>query len=183
MHGKAAALSSLSMSMSFSFLFILIIFLSIGFSQVIDDYAIVIDAGSTGSRCFVFHVTIDEHSHRNVSSHPCGKVVPGLSSFASHPVDSSDYIAPLLSIAASRIPAAFHSRTTVHIKATAGMRVLSELRQSIIWNSLVEGLNRRPDIPFKVSMENVGTIDGHAEAFFAVLASNYIAGSIDGNLQ
>jgi hypothetical protein len=151
--------------------------------EFIDDYAVVIDAGSTGSRCFVFHVQIDLHSHRNISSHPCGKVVPGLSAFSSHPSDVADYFAPLLSIAATRIPAAFHSQTAIHIKATAGMRLLSEVRQSIIWQSLVDGMSRRDEIPFFLTSDHVGTIDGHAEAFFAVLASNYIAGSIDGNLH
>eukprot|EP00981_Chlorochromonas_danica_P014747 scaffold8739_cov173-Ochromonas_danica.AAC.6 len=151
--------------------------------EYIDDYAVVIDAGSTGSRCFVFHVIIDIHAHRNITSHPCGKVVPGLSSFSSHPSDVVEYIAPLLQIAASRIPADHHSRTTVFIKATAGMRLLPEVRQSIIWHHLLEGLNRRTDIPFIIPADRLGTIDGHAEAFYAVLASNYIAGSIDGNLH
>eukprot|EP01031_Cornospumella_fuschlensis_P040424 gene40424-49263_t len=90
---------------------------------------------------------------------------------------------PLLNIAATRIPSNHHSSTEVHIKATAGMRLLPIVAQGILFNTLVDDLNSRSDMPFEVTRNSVGTIDGHAEAFFAVLASNYIAGSIDGNLH
>lgn len=151
--------------------------------EFIDDYAIIIDAGSTGSRCFVYHVTIDMHSHRNISSHPCGKVVPGLSSFVDHPEDIGDYFSPLLSLAAERIPSEAQFGTSVFIKGTAGMRLVSEAQQAVLWKYVVSDINRRPAMPFVVASDHVGTIDGRAEAFFAVLASNYIAGSIDGNLH
>jgi guanosine-diphosphatase len=149
----------------------------------IDNYAVVIDAGSTGSRCFVFRVTVDEDDNRNVTSYSCGKVMPGLSSFQHFPGDASGYLAPLLINAANLIPLGKQPTTIVHIKATAGMRLLSEDVQKRIWKSLVYGLNYRMDVPFLISKVHVGTIDGHAEAYFAVLASNYIAGCIDGNLQ
>lgn len=149
----------------------------------VDNYAVVIDAGSTGSRCFVFHVLVDDDDKRNVTSFSCGKVVPGLSSFKNYPDESSAYLAPLLINAATIIPVSQQSKTIVHIKATAGMRLLSEEIQKKIWLSLVTGLNYRLDVPFLIADVYVGTIDGHAEAYFAVLASNYIAGCIDGNLQ
>ncbi|RYH16496.1 hypothetical protein EON65_30005 [archaeon] len=126
--------------------------------EPVNDYAIVIDAGSTGSRCFVFHVIIDAHSHRNISSHPCGKVIPGLSSFATHPRDASAYIMPLLNIAATRIPASHHRSTEVHIKATAGMRLLPDIVQAILFNTLVDDLNRRSDMPFEVTRNSVGKL-------------------------
>lgn len=149
----------------------------------VDNYAIVIDAGSTGSRCFVFRVVLDFEDDRTVTGFPCGKVVPGLSSFADYPEKSGEYLAPLLINAAGIIPSSKHATTVVHIKATAGMRLLPEEIQQKILHSLVQDLNNRMDVPFSISDYNVGTINGHEEAFFAVLASNYIQGSIDGNLQ
>jgi len=148
------------------------------------DYAIVIDAGSTGTRCFVFHVLIDLDESRSVTSNPCGRVFPGgLSTLVAEPHKTTDIILPLLTKATHIIPARYHSRTKVYIKGTAGMRLLSDEDQEKIWTTLVNSLNNHEDNPFHISMESVGTIDGHAEAFYAVLASNYIAGSIDGNLQ
>lgn len=148
-----------------------------------DNYAVVIDAGSTGSRCFVFRVTLNENDLRNVSSYSCGKVVPGLSSFKLYPEEASAYLAPLLINAAQIIPRAKQPTTIVHIKATAGMRLLGEDVQKKILKSVLYGLNYRLDVPFLISKFNVGIIDGHEEAYFAVLASNFVAGSINGNLQ
>jgi Golgi apyrase len=152
-------------------------------SRPVDDYAVVIDAGSTGSRCFVFHVTVDSEDVRKLSSFSCGKADRGISSYLGTPHELASCLAPLLLNAAKILPISFHLKTTVYIKATAGMRLLSLDEQHVLWSTLIYDLNRRVDIPFLVYPENIGTIDGHSEAFFAVLASNYIAGSIDGNLQ
>lgn len=149
----------------------------------VDNYAIVIDAGSTGSRCFVFHVVIDEEGDREVAGHPCGKVVPGLSSFQSHPEEAGPYLAPLLINAAAIIPVSKHSLSHVYLKATAGMRLLAVTEQHLIFDNAVKWLREADDIPFPIADRNVGTINGHEEAYFAVIASNYIHGSIDGNLQ
>jgi Golgi nucleoside diphosphatase len=92
-------------------------------------------------------------------------------------------MAPLLLNAARIIPRKFQIKTSVFIKGTAGMRLLPEETQTLVWKSIVKGLNKRIDIPFLILRQNVGVIDGRSEAFFAVLASNFIAGSIDGNLQ
>ena len=149
----------------------------------VDDYAVVIDAGSTGSRCFVFHVVIDNEDNREVTSASCGKVIPGLSSFVAHPVEASHHLSPLLHNAVKIIPSIHHISTGIYIKATAGMRLLSPESQAELWGYVVRGINQKSDIPFIVSDKAIGTIDGHAEAYYAVLASNYVHGSIDGNLQ
>jgi Golgi nucleoside diphosphatase len=149
----------------------------------VEDYAIVIDAGSTGSRGFVFHITIDLDDSRTVTSTPCGRVFPGLSSFVTQPEKTVDIMLPLFINAAQMIPVRYHEKTQVFIKGTAGMRLLTIDEQEAIWKGLVDSLNRHEDNPFHLTMNSVGTIDGHAEAYYAVLASNYIAGSIDGNLQ
>lgn len=149
----------------------------------LSNYAVVIDAGSTGSRCFVFKIDVNANDARTVTGIPCGKVVPGLSTFANKPEEAGANMAPLLINAANIIPSQRHQTTTVHIKATAGMRILKDEEQSLLWKNLVSELNYRIDVPFSISEYNVDTIDGHDEAFFAVLASNYIHGSIDGNLQ
>lgn len=178
-HLLVVTLCFMLMGILFTFLF-LIWRLS---SAKVDDYAVVIDAGSTGSRCFVFHVTIDYNDNRDVTSASCGKVIPGLSTFIDNPDDATAYLAPLLHNAAKIIPAVHYLSTHVYIKATAGMRLLSKDVQHQLWEALVRGANHSPDIPFVISEDHIGTIDGHQEAFYAVLASNHIAGSIDGNLS
>ena len=171
--------------MNIAILFILLtlslLFISIDASAH-DKYIVGIDAGSTGSRCFVFKMTLDDEGKRHVNSFPCGKVQPGLSTFTSKASDAASYLTPLLLSASDIIPASYYPSTSVFIKGTAGMRLLSEEEQSSLWEQLIVDLNNNKALPFKLSRNDIGTISGHQEAFYAVLASNYIAGSIDGNL-
>lgn len=149
-----------------------------------DDYAFVIDAGSTGSRSFVFKYELDESNVRIISSTKGVKVTPGLSSFVDGTQESiEDYLLPMFYAAVKIIPEDKHNTTVVYIKGTAGMRLLSRSDQSKLWKMTYNSLYNHESIPFIINSNNFGTIDGYDEAYYAVLASNYIAGSIDGNLH
>ena len=156
---------------------------------ILDNYAIVIDAGSTGSRAFVYkfskYVIFERPADdRNITSTPCGKARPGLSTFTTHPDDTVAYITPLLMNAAEVIPPDKHKYTKIYIKGTAGMRVLENRDQLALWKVLSYGLNGMEKFPFTVKKETCfGTIDGYREAYYAVLSSNYLEGTIDGNLK
>jgi Golgi nucleoside diphosphatase len=169
-------------------------------AQILENYyAVVIDAGSTGSRSFVFNISssyIYENENndsevgkkkRKVDVYTGEKVRPGLSTFADNPLDSIEYIIPLFVNAASIIPKQFHNSTQVFIKGTAGMRLLEQHKQEVIWDSLAIGLANNHlnkfNFPFQINRSNIGTINGYQEAYYAVLSSNYIDGSIDGDLQ
>lgn len=156
---------------------------SSGVAEQEEQYAVVIDAGSTGTRAFVFMVDTDKNGERVVNSFSCGKQRVGLSTFAGRPSEANEMFTPLLSKAATIIPAHLHSRTSLFVKGTAGMRLLSEPDQEVLWATLVNDLHQREDVPFIIDRKNFGTISGHQEAFYAVLASNYIVGSIDGKLR
>ena len=163
-----------------------IILLSVSISAVyskLESYAIVVDAGSTGSRAFIFRFSLDAEGRRSITSIKGMKVMPGLSSFAN--ASSSDivgYLLPTFIDAAIIIPKKCHRSTKVYIKGTAGFRLLHEDDQSHIWKSLHDGLLADKNVPFDIQSENLGTIDGYFEAYYAVLASNYVAGSVDGDL-
>lgn len=148
-----------------------------------ENYAIVIDAGSTGSRCFLFKVSFDAQGRRDIASKKVRKIYPGLSTYVDHPSDALDYIAPLLIEAKRSIPNSCYNATTVVIKGTAGMRLIPKETQEAIWLNLYTGLPQVDGVPFAVDRENLGTINGHDEAYYAVLASNYIEGTIDGDLN
>jgi Golgi nucleoside diphosphatase len=88
-----------------------------------EDYALVIDAGSTGSRAFVYRFSRDaETGTRTVIAVNVKKVLPGLSSFGANPQESVAYLRPLLLDAADVMDKEHHAKTKVYIKATAGMR-------------------------------------------------------------
>ena len=149
-----------------------------------ESYAIVVDAGSTGSRAFIFRFSLDDEGRRSITSVKGMKCMPGLSSFSNAPsADIVAYLLPTFLDAANIIPKACHKTTKVYIKGTAGFRLLPEEEQSHIWNSLHHGLRANRKVPFVIDKENLGTIDGYFEAYYAVLASNYVAGSVDGDLH
>lgn len=143
-------------------------------------YAIVVDAGSTGTRAFVFQEVYYEEE-RIIQTFPCGKERMGLSSYAANLTSVAELFIPLLRTAAKNIPVNYHRITSLFVRGTAGMRLLSDGEQNALWDSLVFQLKNRRDIPFHIDRKNFGTISGYQEAFYAVLASNYIVGSIDGN--
>jgi hypothetical protein len=106
-----------------------------------------------------------------------------LSSFADHPQDAAEYLLPVFLDAAQHIPRQKQASTKVFVKGTAGMRLLPVDAQTKLWDALYTGLDDNPQLPFILQRENFGTIDGYYEAYYAVLASNFVAGSIDGNLR
>lgn len=178
-----------------STIFCFLIFINIGFAYedinitkendilITEQYSIVIDAGSTGSRAFIFKIDLFSSGKRIITSKSCGKVRNGLSTFNNNHTGASDYLFPLLQNAKTNIPEEYHSKSILYIKGTAGMRLLTDEDQLLIWDTLANDLHKNSDIPFHISRDNFGTISGHLEAFYAVLSSNYIVGSIDGNLK
>lgn len=63
------------------------------------------------------------------------------------------------------------------------MRLLPEVDQDLLWEAVSSGLNGHIANPFSIPLENLGTISGHLEAYYAVLSSNFIDGAIDANLK
>lgn len=98
------------------------------------NYGIVIDAGSTGSRLFVYswpthsgnaHDLIKIQPVLNAEGKPIvKKVSPGLSSFADNPHDAIAYLQPLMDTAAIHVPPDKHQMTPFFLMGTAGMRLL-----------------------------------------------------------
>lgn len=162
-------------------------------------YFIIVDAGSTGSRGFVYE-SVGDFSMVTKASAPDGndfdanalriyhvktkgmKVTPGVSSFVDHIEDVKSYFAPIFLKAANIIPTEFHASTEVYILGTAGMRLLSRNASSMIWDHIVENLSKDQSFLFKISRQNVRTITGKEEAYFAAISTNYILRKIDANL-
>ncbi|CAN0069273.1 unnamed protein product [Ascophyllum nodosum] len=112
-----------------------------------------------------------------------GKIEPGLNAFAESPRDAAIRILPLLSRVTEPVPREGHPRTRVFIKSTAGMRLLPEETQDAIYDEIYDYLLSHPGFPFTLRRGDLGTIDGDKEAFYAVLAANYLKGRIDARLH
>ena len=63
------------------------------------------------------------------------------------------------------------------------MRLLSEEVQNEIWKTVINVVNTNNSIPFQLKMDNLGTVDGKMEAYYAVIAANFIAERIGSDLK
>jgi len=156
--------------------------------SIVSPYRIILDGGSTGSRLYVYEFTHSTSTnitscHRRLNT----KAEIPISSFATSPTPSvAKHLLPLFYSAAEVIPPRYHSTTSVHYQATAGMRLLSPQVQKQIYDNLFNGLiEDEGGFAFGNAMERdyVGTLEGHLEAFYGAMAANYLEGVIDVNLR
>jgi guanosine-diphosphatase len=141
------------------------------------QYAIVIDAGSTGSRIHVY-------KFNNCGTTPALEyetfkaIQPGLSSFARDPTAAAASLDPLMQEAVRVVPESLRSCTPVEVKATAGLRLLPGKEGEAILDEVRVRLET--DWPFSVAKEDqaIEIMDGKDEGVYAWITANYLLGKI-----
>mmetsp|Transcript_22042 Transcript_22042/g.42801 ORF Transcript_22042/g.42801 Transcript_22042/m.42801 type:complete len:449 (-) Transcript_22042:168-1514(-) len=148
-------------------------------SKPAKNFAVVIDAGSTGSRIHVYEF----HTIRGVpklKDELFVQLKPGLSSYASKPSEGASSLKPLLARALEKIPAAHLPHTPVMIGATAGLRMLPGSQADDLLRGSRDLL--RSDYTFKPFEDDaVSIMSGDNEGKFAWLAVNMLTGKLGGN--
>jgi Golgi nucleoside diphosphatase len=141
-------------------------------------WALIIDAGSSGSRGYVFCAA--SGGGETVQTFSSKKVYPGLSSFSSKPEGAAEYLKPVFAEAATIMPAAEIPSATVKLLATGGMRLLSQQRQQAIYDVFRKNFYSEIGqyFPFRLDKASLVTVSGNDEAYYALLAANYLAGSV-----
>ncbi|XP_066245404.1 ectonucleoside triphosphate diphosphohydrolase 5 [Euwallacea similis] len=135
-------------------------------------HAVVIDAGSTGSRvlAYTFHKSyLGDNLVLDKELFEFNK--PGLSSFASEPEKAARKIAELLELAKKEIPKEYWGKTPLVLKATAGLRILPQEQADNILNALQELFNKTPFITDENSIE---IMDGTDEGIFSWFTVNFL---------
>ena len=145
-------------------------------TKPIVQYALTIDAGSTGSRIHVYKF------------HNCGpspqleyetfmSIQPGLSSYARDPTAAAASLDPLLREALRVVPRELVKCTPVEVKATAGLRLLGTTESEAILDEVRNRLET--DWEFQVPGErSVEIMDGKDEGVYAWITANYLLGKI-----
>ena len=142
-----------------------------------EGWAVVIDAGSSGSRAHVYHyekvpgkllpqVRLPEKTL---------KVKPGLSSFKDDPAGAGPALEGLMDFAKREIPEPQWKDTRVFLMATAGLRLLAPAAQTAIIRSCAEQIRASPFL-FKDAW--AGVLPGHKEGIFGWVAANYAMGPL-----
>ncbi|CCG81584.1 putative Nucleoside diphosphatase [Taphrina deformans PYCC 5710] len=160
-------------------------------------YAVIIDAGSSGSRIQVY--SWRDHSlaasfanQTELSSLPriekgvesgedwMMKVHPGVSSFADDPSEIGEkHLKELYAYALKIVPADQVKETPVYLLATAGMRLLTEDQQEDILEEACEYTQDHTDFLLPECESHFQVITGETEGLYGWIAINYLLGGFD----
>jgi len=151
----------------------LLIHMAPSYAKPNDTYQIIVDAGSSGSRLYIYRILPQAplYAKRQIKLLGNKKIKPGLASLAPAPQQVDQYVKPLLQYAQSRLKTRVKLRdVAINFMATAGMRQLSHTQQQAIYHHLKQYIKHQT--PFKVG--TVRTITGRWEGIYDWLAVNYL---------
>lgn len=144
-------------------------------SSADERWAVVVDAGSTGSRVHIFKFTSGKKGLLELQFDKFDQLKPGLSSYADDPSGAANSLKPLLELAVSTVPTIHHDSTPIMIGATAGLRLLPDGKADIILAEVRTWLRK---YPFKFQDDDVKILSGVDEGAFAWLTLNYLLGHL-----
>lgn len=154
-------------------------------SKPLIQYALMIDAGSTGSRIHVYRFNNCgptpelEHEEFKMTEKVAGG--SGLSSYKTDAEGAAKSLDVLMDVAMKTVPDRLKSCSPVAVKATAGLRLLGTEMSNKILNAVRERLETVYPFPV-VSKENKGVeiMEGKDEGVYAWITTNYLLGKIGG---
>ena len=140
-------------------------------------HAVVIDAGSTGSRVLAFTFKRDLDHSLVLEDELWMQVKPGLSSYADEPLKAGQSLQELLNAAKVRIPEKYWSKTPIALKATAGLRLLPKEKSEAIINEVQKVLETSGFKPDKNKLIEI--MNPMEEGLYAWFTVNYLLGSFE----
>lgn len=132
---------------------------------------VVIDAGSSGSRLFAYHVIASsEDGLPRIDLLGTHKVEPGISAFEEDRGQGIENIDALVQAARRLIPQADWSTTPVYLLATAGMRLISSTKRERILSAIDSHFRQEGSFAYHPPLVLSGTYEG----LYSWLAVNYL---------
>ncbi|KAG6856432.1 hypothetical protein H0H87_004559 [Tephrocybe sp. NHM501043] len=141
------------------------------------QYALMIDAGSTGSRIHIY-------KFNNCGLSPTfewevfHQTKPGLSGYAHDPLGAAKSLDVLMDEAMRVVPVALRKCTPVAVKATAGLRLLAGSQADDILKAVETRLKSQWEFPLAPG-EAVTVMDGKDEGVYAWITANYLLGNLE----
>ncbi|KAL1202815.1 Apyrase 2 [Cardamine amara subsp. amara] len=142
-------------------------------SRGLKNYAVIFDAGSSGSRVHVY--CFDQ----NLDLLPLGnelelflQLKPGLSAYPTDPRQAASSLVSLLDKAEASVPRELRPKTPVRVGATAGLRTLGHEASENILKAVRELLRDRSML--KTEANDVTVLDGTQEGSYQWVTINYL---------
>ncbi|KAI9029778.1 nucleoside phosphatase family-domain-containing protein [Phycomyces nitens] len=145
-------------------------------------YAIMIDAGSAGSRIHVyqFHQCTRADPIRLHNETLFAQTIPGLSAYADvSPQKAAESLDILLNQAVSVVPKGLQAMTPISVKATAGLRLLGNAKSEEILEAVWRRLEAEYPFPIVGGRKGVAIMDGRDEGVYAWITVNFLLGNLD----
>lgn len=144
------------------------------------EYGIVMDAGSSHTKLFVYKWNGQKEENTAVAEQIFSYPVPGpgISSYEENPSDLAPGLRDCLTRAKDYVPKPKYSSTPVYLGATAGMRLIEEVNSTVTDAILKVVRNTIAEFPFKFTEPNkqARIITGAEEGLYSWVTSNYLTG-------
>ena len=143
-------------------------------------YALVLDAGSSGTRCYTYKWRPSAGSLPEITAEHTKKVHTGLSTYGETPqLVAEDHLKPLIDNALKHVPAKSVPETPVFLLATAGMRLLPQHQQKNVLDAVCSYLQEQTGFLIPDCNLHIQVIPGSTEGLYGWIAANYLVGGFD----
>ncbi|KAK2890331.1 ectonucleoside triphosphate diphosphohydrolase 5 isoform X2 [Channa argus] len=140
-------------------------------------YAVMFDAGSTGTRIHVYtFIQSDSEKLPVLDNEMFHSIKPGLSAYADSPEMAGHTVRMLLKVAKKTVPRLEWKRTPVVLRATAGLRLLTTEKAQTLLGQVQHVFD---ESPFLVPDNSVSIMNGTSEGILAWISVNFLTGHLN----
>ncbi|XP_031722010.1 ectonucleoside triphosphate diphosphohydrolase 5 isoform X2 [Anarrhichthys ocellatus] len=140
-------------------------------------YAVMFDAGSTGTRIHVYtFIQSDSEELPILDNEMFHSIKPGLSAYADSPEMAGHTVRMLLKVAKRTVPRLEWKRTPLVLRATAGLRLLAADKARVLLEQVQHVFD---ESPFLVPDNSISIMNGTYEGILAWISVNYLTGHLN----
>ncbi|XP_068432645.1 ectonucleoside triphosphate diphosphohydrolase 5-like [Clinocottus analis] len=144
-------------------------------------YAVMFDAGSTGTRIHVYtFIHSDSEELPILDNEMFHSIKPGLSAYADSPEMAGHTVRMLLKVARKTVPRLEWKRTPLALRATAGLRLLPAGKARVLLEQVQHVFD---ESPFLVPDDSVSIMNGTYEGILAWISVNYLTGHLNAHTK